>query len=197
MWVFWVVLNWRLATDHWRLLFRIQQQRKGENMARDRIGRGLALFAGIAYGAGMMYLLDPDTGRRRRALVRDKIMRARHEAQWWAGQQARNVMNNVRGRIAEVRARAREIEVPDERLERRVRAAIGHVTSHPGALEVIARDGHVTVRGPVFAGERERIEDRLSKTRGVRDCSLELREQAEAGSTPGLQGKPRRRRRAG
>ncbi len=166
-------------------------------MAKDRIGRGLSLFAGIAYGAGMMYLLDPDAGRRRRALVRDKIVRVRHEAQWWAEQQARNLMNNLRGNIAEFRARARETEVPDEHLERRVRAAIGHVTSHPGALEVIARDGHVTVRGPAFVGERERIEERLSKTRGVRGCTFELREQAEAGSTPGLQGKPRRRRRAG
>ncbi|HET9227654.1 MAG TPA: YtxH domain-containing protein [Thermoanaerobaculia bacterium] len=34
----------------------------------------LALLGGAGLGAGLMYLLDPDGGRRRRALTRDKCV---------------------------------------------------------------------------------------------------------------------------
>lgn len=34
----------------------------------------LSLLGGAGLGAGLMYLLDPDGGRRRRALVRDKAV---------------------------------------------------------------------------------------------------------------------------
>jgi hypothetical protein len=136
----------------------------------------------------MMFLLDPDLGRRRRALIRNKMVRARNQARWFLERQLRNAIYNLQGTVAETRAKLREAPVSDEVLEERVRAQVGHVVSHPGSLEVVCRLGHVTIRGPVLAGERQRISDRLSETRGVRSFTLELREQQEAGSTPGLQG---------
>ncbi|MFB3813316.1 MAG: hypothetical protein ACE14L_04320 [Terriglobales bacterium] len=164
-------------------------------MAKDRTGRGFALLTGIAYGAGMMYLVDPDMGRHRRALIRDKMVRAVHDARWWANKQVRNALFNLRGEVSELRANITEGRIEDRRLEERVRAQIGHVVSHPGPLEVAARDGHVTIRGPVLVGERKHIEDHLSQTRGVRDWTLDIREEREAGSTPGLQGVSRMQQR--
>ena len=35
-----------------------------------------ALIGGAGLGAGLMYLLDPDRGKRRRALVRDQAARS-------------------------------------------------------------------------------------------------------------------------
>ncbi len=40
------------------------------------MNRALTLLGGLAAGSGLMYMLDPDRGRRRRALVRDKTVSA-------------------------------------------------------------------------------------------------------------------------
>lgn len=37
------------------------------------------LLMGMVLGAGIMYLLDPDRGKRRRSLVRDQMVHAGHE----------------------------------------------------------------------------------------------------------------------
>ena len=37
---------------------------------------GLAVLAGACIGAGLMYLADPDLGRRRRALIGDQVTSA-------------------------------------------------------------------------------------------------------------------------
>lgn len=142
---------------------------------RDKVGRGTALVVGMAYGAGMMYLLDPDRGNSRRAMIRDKMVHFRHEARVWFGREARNLVHRGQGAVAEARSRMTEKPVSDDILEERVRAQLGHVVSHPGLLEVHCRNGHVIVRGVVVQGEQERIERRLASTRGVRGCSLELR----------------------
>ena len=38
------------------------------------MNRGLALGAGLGIGTSVMYLFDPDRGKRRRALLRDKLV---------------------------------------------------------------------------------------------------------------------------
>jgi hypothetical protein len=145
---------------------------------RDTVGRGAILALGIGYGAGMMYLLDPDLGRLRRALIRDQLIRTRNDARWWFEKQVRNAINNFRGSVAEARAKVREGPIADDRVAERVRAQLGHATAQPGLLEIMVRNGNVIIRGPVRAGERKRIESRLARTRGVRACTLELEELA-------------------
>jgi hypothetical protein len=145
---------------------------------RDTVGRGAILALGIGYGAGMMYLLDPDLGRHRRAFIRDQVVRIRNDARWWFERQLRNAVNNFRGSMAEARARVTEGPIADDRLTDRVRAQLGHATAQPGLLDIIVRDGNVIIRGPVRVGERQRIESRLARTRGVRACTLELEELA-------------------
>jgi hypothetical protein len=38
-----------------------------------------AFCAGLACGAALMYLIDPNSGRRHRALLRDQVVHAGHE----------------------------------------------------------------------------------------------------------------------
>ena len=59
----------------------------------------LGFFAlGAAFGAAVMYALDPDMGRRRRALARDQVIHAGHELG--------DLGADVRGRAQDMRNRA-------------------------------------------------------------------------------------------
>jgi hypothetical protein len=146
-------------------------------------------FAGAALGAGLMFLLDPRGGKRRRALIRDKVARGSRLAREYGGKWGRHAAQEARGEVEERKARYRErgVEIPNEVLRERVRAQLGHVISHPGTLEVIANNGIVTLRGPVLRGEIRKICDRLDDTRGVKNYNLELREFDSAEKIPGLQ----------
>jgi len=59
--------------------------------------RTVAFLAGAGLGAGLMYILDPQQGRRRRALARDKAVSLAHEVQDTAEVVARDASNRARG----------------------------------------------------------------------------------------------------
>lgn len=136
----------------------------------------MALMSGIAYGAAMMYLLDPDAGRQRRHQIRQEVLCASSRARGWLRQRMRDRLRGVEGSLSGWRARLRETQVPDDILERRVRAQIGPIVEHAGLLAISCHQGGVMVRGPLLAGEREKIQQRLGRMRGVRYWSMEVRE---------------------
>jgi hypothetical protein len=157
---------------------------------RSRTPLGRVLF-GAAIGAGIMYLLDPDGGRRRRALVRDQLVSAGHRASDAVGAKSRDMTNRARGVVAELRGRLRREEVGDDVLRERVRARIGSVVGHAGALEAHVSDGTVTLRGPVLHDEVERLLRRVKSVRGVGEVVSELEVHETPGNVPALQGRPR------
>lgn len=152
--------------------------------------------AGALCGASLMYLLDPRGGGRRRALIKDKVVRGSRLASMYGGKMARHLSNQARGEVEEQRARWRDSGevIPDDVLVERVRAQIGHVVSHPGSIEVTANNGMVTLRGPVLSGEIEKVCKRLDVTRGVQDYNIQLMEHEDASGIPGLQGESRDQR---
>ncbi len=155
------------------------------------------LITGGVVGATAMYVFDEHSGRRRRALARDKALHLLKELQWVSSRKAEDLKNRVLGSVLELRSRVRDerhFPIDDEVLEARVLAQLGHVVAHPGALEVRADEGRVTVSGPVLTGERERIQVRLNKTRGVEAVDLQVTEHASAEGIPGLQGESRYQR---
>jgi hypothetical protein len=170
-----------------------QQGWDRERDLSDRDFSGPILFSlGALFGAGLMYVLDPDRGRRRRALVRDKISRGSRQVGEFADRRTRDFANRMKGAVQEGRARIRDREgVDDATLAERVRAQLGHVVSHPGSVEVLVTDGRVILRGPVLRGEIANIRERLDKTRGVSDYSIELKEYDRSSNIPGLQGESR------
>jgi hypothetical protein len=155
---------------------------------RDRIEHSLTLFTGMALGATVMYIFDASHGARRRAHARDKVIHAGHSIGRIIRKRSRDLMHRALGSLAEVRSgfRDRVAEIPDDILVSRVRSQLGHVVSHPGLLEIVARNGRVSVRGPVLNHEAERIRPRLRKIRGVRECDLDVETRQEIDRVGGV-----------
>ncbi|HNQ14604.1 MAG TPA: hypothetical protein PKM58_03515, partial [Pyrinomonadaceae bacterium] len=56
-----------------------------------------AILGALGFGAGLMYFLDPDRGRRRRVMVADKALHLSKKCDWEARRKAADVRNRVSG----------------------------------------------------------------------------------------------------
>jgi gas vesicle protein len=63
-----------------------------------------AFLTGLCVGAAAMYFFDPQGGRRRRALVRDKAVSWANDAQDYAEKKARHLSNRAQGLAHEARS---------------------------------------------------------------------------------------------
>lgn len=98
--------------------------------------------------------------------------------------------NRLRGRVAEMRTRVieEEHEVPDDILLERVRARLGHVVSHPRAIEVTIDAGNVILSGPTLESEAGRALREIAAVPGVRDVHDRLERFESADNVSALQG---------
>jgi len=152
------------------------------------------LFLGAAAaGAISMYLLDPDHGRRRRALMRDRLASGASRLDDATTIASRDLRNRARGVAHEVRSRFTREEVPDEILCERVRSRLGWAVSHPGAIEVSALSGRVTLSGAVLEREYVRLLRTVWAVRGVADVEDRLAVYESAAGVSALQGGGRAR----
>jgi uncharacterized membrane protein len=144
------------------------------------------LLLGLASGAGagMAYLLDPASGRRRRALLEDQWVHSRHLAEDLIGRAAVDLRNRTVGLVAEAQSHLRHGPVDDRVLGERVRSALGRHLTHPGAIQVAAHDGVVTLSGPILQREARKallaarrvagvheVDDRLERHRAAEDVA--------------------------
>jgi uncharacterized membrane protein len=151
------------------------------------------LLAGALLGAGLAYYLDPDRGRRRRALLRDHVVHLGHEVKGAAGPTSRDLANRTLGLMHEAKGRVLNGDADDVVLVARVRSALGRLVSHPGSVEVRSEHGRVTLSGPVLAAELDRLLAGVEHVPGVHDVVNRLEVHAAAGNVPGLQGQARPR----
>ncbi|XXT25184.1 SRPBCC family protein [Sorangium sp. So ce429] len=155
---------------------------------RYTLGDAAAVGAALGFGAGMMYTLDPDRGARRRSIARDKAVSLAHRTGALFEKSARDLRNRGQGVVAETGAIFRQGTAPDAVLSERVRAKLGRVVSHPGAIDVEVLDGCVTLRGPVLAREVDDLLAVVSGVDGVTRVSNALEVHASAEGVPSLQG---------
>jgi hypothetical protein len=127
-----------------------------------------ALLTGLGLGVGLMYFMDPERGRRRRALVRDRIAHAANASSDALGSFGRDFSHRAAGTLARARGALRRRPVDDDVLVERVRAKLGRVVSHPHAIAVNASDGQVRLRGPILYSEFPRLMRSVARVRGVR-----------------------------
>jgi hypothetical protein len=162
---------------------------------RDRFEHTVTLLSGMIIGATVMYIFDQNRGARRRAQARDRVIHASRILGRRLRKGSRDLVNRAVGSVAELRSSVRDrvAEIPDDQLVDRVRSQLGHVVSHSGLLRVEARDGCVIVGGPVLPSEVEKIRHRVSRTRGVKECLLEVEPQADLDRIAGRAGSSTRR----
>ena len=85
--------------------------------------------------------------------------------------------------------------VEDDQLIARVRAKLGRLVSHPHAIDVIARDGTITLSGDVLEDEAQRLVSGVGSIRGISLVCDHLLRHRDAANLSSLQGG--RERRAG
>lgn len=87
--------------------------------------KDIALFTlGIGVGALTMFLLDPQLGRRRRALASDKAKHFARTGSHWVGKNSRHFANKAKGTLHKL-GRKLEIEEPGEERVLRSGARLG------------------------------------------------------------------------
>jgi uncharacterized membrane protein/osmotically-inducible protein OsmY len=152
------------------------------------MNKGVSLLGGIGIGAGLMYVLDPDRGGRRRAIVRDKVVSAANRTPDAIGTTARDLTNRARGIVAEMGSMLSREEVPDWVVVERVRTKLGRAVSHPSAIQVTADRGRVTLKGAILNHEVDELLRVVSAVRGVSAVDNQLEPHREPGNIPDLQG---------
>jgi uncharacterized membrane protein len=146
------------------------------------------LLSGAVMGAGLMYLLDPERGARRRGLVRNQVAHATHRLRDGLDATAHDVRNRAKGTAAEVKARLHRGTVDEEVLDERVRSAIGRAASHPRAITTTLSQGRVTLEGHVLEDELDIILHTVKRVRGVSEVINQLEVHRDPGGVPSLQG---------
>lgn len=157
------------------------------------MNRAVGLCSAMGIGAGLMYLFDPDRGKRRRAEIGNKAKHMQRIATDAAGKTQRDLRNHLLGAFAEVNSFVRFEKVTDETLQARVRSKLGRLVSHPHAIEVKAVDGVVTLSGPIFTEEVHPLIDCVATIRGVENVEHRLEIHDNADDIPALQGGRRRK----
>src|SRR2546423_5570448 len=154
------------------------------------MNRGVALVGGAGLGAALMYIFDPDRGKRRRALLRDKVEATGNKVSEKAEKMGRDLKNRAYGVVAETKSIFQHDEVTDDLLIDRVRSRLGRIPVHIGAFDITAKDGTVTLRGQILADELPKVLRAARFVRGVKGIDNQLEVHERAGNVPALQGQP-------
>jgi len=151
----------------------------------------------LAAGAVAMFYLDPQAGRRRRALMRDKVSATYHDARDLAEAKARRAADQTRGMIAAARRRLWPFGRPnDAQLNERIRSQLGRLVLNPHAIRTEVAAGCVRLRGKLLRHEIGALMAGLWNVPGVQRIVNELAVYTEPGNEPDLQGERRISQRA-
>jgi hypothetical protein len=122
-------------------------------------------------------------------MLRDKAASIYGDSAYYAGKVQRDLRNRASGAVASAKGMLRhEEEVPDQKLEARVRSSLGRATSHPHAIRVRAQHGRVTLEGHTLDRELDHVLSCVRSVTGVTDVDNRLYVHQDAANVPDLQG---------
>ena len=142
-----------------------------------------AIVGAVGLGAALMYFLDPDRGKRRRALVRDKVESAGNKATDYAEKMGRDIRNRAYGVVAETKSLFRHEEVTDDVLVDRVRSKLGRFPVH---IDVQAHEGVVSLSGPIVESALPMVLRAVRFVRGVKEVNNQMNVQKDAEELPAM-----------
>jgi BON domain len=130
-------------------------------------------------GAGAAYFFDPETGKRRRHVARDRSLKALRHLQRGGVKKVKLVGGHARG-IAAIGRRAvsrNAVAVDDETVAQRIRSdALRDLRLSTKDIDVRVEDGFATLRGSIATiDDADRLVSRVRKVPGVKDVSAEVR----------------------
>lgn len=169
-----------------------------EASTRNSSNSAVRWLGGIALGAAAMYLADPERGKRRRALAKDKMQSLAARTGSAIDVASRDLGNRVQG----LRAQANQLmarrhlsadDTDDVVVAARIRSRLGRAVTHPHAIKVMVQDGQATLNGPVLASEKEQLLKAVHSVRGVRAVEDHLQTHEHAANIAALQGNSRPR----
>ncbi|MFP5386186.1 MAG: BON domain-containing protein [Bacteriovoracia bacterium] len=134
------------------------------------LGSASFFLAGTFLGSILTYFFDPNSGRHRKALVRDKAIRFQHESARYGSRFWRDMRNRTEGfKARAVKKTEGEENVDDDKLVQRVRSKFGRDVTHSKAIDVSADNGIVTLSGPILTHEVNHLIKKVRKVEGVKD----------------------------
>ena len=139
--------------------------------------------------ATLTYYFDPANGRRRRARLGEQSNATARRVTSGASRAGRDLANRLLGFSARARSLFRSGSVEANVLVARVRACLGRIVSHPGAIHVSVTEPHrVLLRGAVLAWEHEPLLRAVASVPGVRGVQEQLAVHESAEHISSLQG---------
>ena len=130
----------------------------------------LTWIGGLALGALAMYIADPVQGRRRRALLQDKLTHVTHSTSRLMDQtlhDAHNRWSGLQASTMRMLSPRQAKPIDDHVLEARVRSRLGRTMSHRHDVEVLAHQGAVTLSGNLDGEEQEKVLKLVAAIPGV------------------------------
>ena len=99
-----------------------------------------------------------------------------------------DLANRAHGLVARTKSAMQRAPVEDDQMVARVRAKLGRLVSHPHAIDVIARDGAITLSGDVLEEEAQSLVSGVDSIPGVSLVCDHLLRHRDAVSISSLQG---------
>jgi hypothetical protein len=130
-----------------------------DSEAEDAMNKPLATIGAAAAGALAMYYLDPELGERRRALLAELVRSG------LPGERRRPQRSRL-PRSAYLRPTHADPRT-DAELRDAIQVRLGHMVSHPGAIEVGVDNGVVRLSGRILAKERDGLLAQVQQMAGV------------------------------
>jgi hypothetical protein len=173
--------------------------------SNDRVSPGVepafgnlaSLVVGFAAGAAVMFFFDSVSGRRRRALVRDKIAGAGHDAAHLLQVKSKRAAGQLKGLLVtrHLDRVTRSEPESDQQLHDRIRARLGRVISHPRSVSVEVNQGRVSLTGHILTKELDKLLDEVKHNVGVAVVDNQLICHDSPQGIPELQGRTGREQR--
>ncbi|WP_157991493.1 BON domain-containing protein [Caldimonas tepidiphila] len=178
----------RVMEDRSDLMDRAEAEMAEMPRSGSLLGGLMKVMALCAASAAAMYYLDPQHGRQRRTMVRDRFDTMTHDAGDYARAKGRMAADRIKGVASSASAPFAGMRQSrnDRKLQKQLSSQLGRWVNQPQAIEVEVSQGDVCLRGHVLAAELDTLLSAVRAMPGVQHVDNQLEVHQDAGAMPAL-----------